>query len=174
MSIELEDLIEKCQAASEEHGAQSKIEALMLQAMADPAGLTEALSSYCKLARLEDLVFHRTETLTLLAGKLPPGFVAGPHNHNLWSVVGVYSGQEDNIFYKWDGSRLEEVGRASVVAPGVLCNAREVIHGICNPLDVDLFALHAYGGDLLTTPRSTWDPETHREIPFDWRAVVSD
>ena len=34
--------------------------------------------------------------------------------------------------------------------------------------------LHAYGGDLFGTPRSNWDPETHEEIPFDWRKVSSD
>jgi len=33
--------------------------------------------------------------------------------------------------------------------------------------------LHAYGGDLFATPRSSWDPETHREIPLDWRKVRS-
>ena len=174
MSFKLQQFIAKCQAASEGQAAQDKVQALICEAMAQPEALSDALADYSKFAKLDDLIFHRTKTLTLLAARLPPGFVAGPHNHNLWSVVGVYGGQEDNIFYERDSDKLKEVGRALVVAPGVLCNAKEVIHGISNPLDVDLLALHAYGGDLLTTPRSTWDPETHHEIPFDWRTVVGD
>jgi len=27
--------------------------------------------------------------------------------------------------------------------------------------------IHVYGGDLNTTPRSEWDPETFEERPFD-------
>jgi predicted metal-dependent enzyme (double-stranded beta helix superfamily) len=49
-----------------------------------------------------------------------------------------------------------------------------VIHAIRNPLDTKLCALHAYGGDLLKTPRSTWDPDTQEEIPFDWKKVAKD
>jgi hypothetical protein len=48
-----------------------------------------------------------------------------------------------------------------------------VIHAIGNPLEVPLLALHAYGGDLFSTPRSNWDPDTHREIPFEWNKVKS-
>jgi predicted metal-dependent enzyme (double-stranded beta helix superfamily) len=172
MSFKLQQFIAECQAASEEREAQDKVQTLICEAMAEPEALSDSLADYSRFAKLEDLIFHRTDTLTLLAARLPPGFVAGPHNHNLWSVVGVYGGQEDNIFYERDGDKLREVGHASVVAPGVLGNAKEVIHGISNPLDTGLLALHAYGGDLLTTPRSTWDPETHHEIPFAWRTVI--
>jgi hypothetical protein len=60
-----------------------------------------------------------------------------------------------------------------VVAPGVLANDADVIHAIRNPLDAPLLVLHAYGGDLFATPRSTWDAQTHKEIPFDWKSVSS-
>jgi len=49
----------------------------------------------------------------------------------------------------------------------------DVIHAICNPLDEPLLVLHAYGGDLFATPRSTWDSETLKEIPYDWEKVLS-
>ncbi len=99
---------------------------------------------------------HRSDDLTLLAGALPPGFRAAPHNHNLWSVVSVCAGQEDNQFFEREGEGLRQVGEASVVAPGVLSNPAEVIHAIHNPLDTPLLVLHAYGGDLIGTPRSNW------------------
>jgi predicted metal-dependent enzyme (double-stranded beta helix superfamily) len=136
--------------------------------------VVDAVAEYDGIQSLEDLAFHRSETLTLLAAVLPPGFSAAPHNHNLWSVVGVCRGREDNRFFEREGQGLTEVAQASVVGPGVLPNDPEVIHAIHNPLDTPLLALHAYGGDLLSTPRSNWDPETHEEIPYDWDKVRSE
>lgn len=163
-------IIERCTQALETPDPQSSIEAILLNAAKDPA-IAEAISNRTKFASLEDLAIHRSERLTLLAGTLPPGFSAGPHNHNLWSVVSVCAGQEDNQFFERDGDGLKQTGEASVVAPGVLSNDANVIHAIRNLLDTPLLVLHAYGGDLFATPRSNWDPETHKEIPYDWQKV---
>jgi len=166
------EIIEKCDLALNTPDPQASIETILLEATRDP-DIADAIAGRRKFADLSDLAIHRTERLTLLAGALPPGFRAAPHNHNLWSVVGVCAGQEDNQFFERDGDRLRQIGQASVAGPGVLANDADVIHAICNPLDVPLLALHAYGGDLFATPRSNWDPETHEEIPFDWEKVRS-
>jgi predicted metal-dependent enzyme (double-stranded beta helix superfamily) len=131
-----------------------------------------AISVRTKFASLQDLAIYRSERLTLLAGSVPPGFAAGPRNHNLRSVVSVYSGREDNEYFNWDGNKLERTVSASVVAPGVLPNPADVIHAIRNPLDEPLFVLYAYGGVLLGTPRSNRNPETREEIPFDCKKVA--
>ncbi len=164
--------VEKCNLALETPDPQASVEDVVLDAAKDPA-IVAAVAERRKFASLLDLAIHRSERLTLLAGALPPGFRATPHNHNLWSVVGVCAGQEDNQFFERDGDGLRQVGQASVVGPGVLPNGPDVIHAICNPLDVPLLVLHAYGGDLFSTPRSNWDPETNKEIPFDWQKVRS-
>lgn len=160
-------VIDKCLGALESHDPQSSVEAILLEAAKDP-DIVEAISGRVEFTDLADLAIYRSENLTLLAGALPPGFSTAPHNHNLWSVVSVCRGQEDNQFFKRDGEGLRSCGDATVVAPGVLSNDADVIHAIRNPLDTPLLVLHAYGGDLFATPRSNWDPETHREIPFDW------
>lgn len=165
-------VIDKCLAALEASDPQASMESILLEAAQDPVIVRE-ISSRTKFASLEDLAIYRSDRLTLLAGSLPPGFSAAPHNHNLWSVVGVCAGQEDNEFFVWNGERLERTGQASVIAPGVLANDTDVIHAIRNPLDEPLVVLHAYGGDLFGIPRSNWNPETHEEIPFDWRKVAS-
>ena len=165
-------VIEKCKCALKSPDPQSSVEAILLDAAKDPV-MVEAISGRVDLSSLEDLAIHRSENLTLLAGVLPSGFSTGPHNHNLWSVVSVCVGQEDNQFFERDGDALKRSGEVSVVAPGVLSNDADVIHTIRNPLDTPLLVLHAYGGDLFATPRSNWDPETHREIPFDWEKVRS-
>ena len=165
-------VVERCQRALEGPDPQSSVAAILLEAAKDPA-VAEAISNRTEFANLEDLAIHRSQRLTLLAGALPPGFSAGPHNHNLWSVVSVCAGQEDNQFFERDGEGLRQKGAASVIAPGVLANDADVIHAISNPLDAPLVVLHAYGGDLFATPRSHWDPETHEEIPYEWEKVRS-
>lgn len=173
MDSSLEHVVADCRAAVALDDAQAAVTAILEKAANDPA-VGEAISPLTEFQSLEDLAIHRSDTLTVLAGALPPGFGAAPHNHNIWSVVAVCGGQEDNRFFERDGDGLRQVGVASVIAPGVLPNGPEVIHAISNPLDVPLLALHAYGGDLFSTPRSNWDPETNREIPFDWDKVKSD
>jgi len=172
MSNAFTTVIEKCKSALESLDPQGSVAAILLEAANDPA-IVEAIADRVDFSSLEELAIHRSEDLTLLAGALPPGFSAGPHNHNLWSVVSACVGQEDNQFFERDGDGLRRSGEASVVAPGVLSNDADVIHAIRNPLDTPLLALHAYGGDLFATPRSNWDPETHKEIPFDWEKVRS-
>lgn len=163
-------VIERCMIALDASDPQASVEAVLLDAAKDPV-VADAISNRTKFASLVDLAIHRSDRLTLLAGALPPGFSAGPHNHNLWSVVSVCAGQEDNWFFERDGDGLKRTGEASVVAPGVLSNDADVIHAIRNALDTPLLVLHAYGGDLFATSRSNWDPETQKEIPYVWEKV---
>lgn len=165
-------VIERCKRALDTPDPQSSVAAILLAAAKNPA-IAAAIAKRTKFASLEDLAIHRSDRLTMLAGALPAGFQAGPHNHNLWSVVGVCAGREDNEFFQRHGGALTPSGAKSVLAPGVLANAADVIHAICNPLDTPLLVLHAYGGDLFATPRSNWDPETREEIPYDWQRVRS-
>jgi len=173
MNPALEQLVVDCQAAAGGPDPQAEVQAVLAAAVKRPE-VGEAVAEYEGIQSLEDLAFHRSTSVTLLAAALPPGFSAAPHNHNLWSVVGVCQGQEDNQFFERNDQGLKEVGEATVIGPGVLANDPEVIHAIHNPLDTPLLALHAYGGDLLSTPRSNWDPETHEEIPYDWEKVSSE
>lgn len=172
MTSAFDTVIKRCTQALDADNPQQLVQDILLDAAQDPA-IVDAISKRTQFASLNDLVIHRTDRLTLLAGALPAGFYAGPHNHNLWSVVGVCAGQEDNQFFERDGKRLRQIGEASVKAPGVMPNGKDVIHAIRNPLDTPLLVLHAYGGDLFGVARSSWDPETQEEIPFDWKQVSS-
>lgn len=172
MNPAFEKVRDRCVAALREADPQRAVESILLESASDPA-VAAAVAQCTRFGSLEDLAIHRSAELTLLAGALPPGFGASPHNHNLWSVVSVCGGQEDNQFFERSSNGLRQTGEASVIAPGVLANAADVIHAIRNPLDVPLLALHAYGGDLFATPRSTWDPDTQQETLFDWRRVLS-
>jgi predicted metal-dependent enzyme (double-stranded beta helix superfamily) len=165
-------VIDECKRALETRDPQGSVEEILLEAAKDPA-IIGAISKRTEFSTLEDLAIHRSASLTMLAGALPPGFYAGPHDHNLWSVVSVCAGQEDNQFFEREGDGLTQKGETSVVGPGVLSNGADVIHAIRNPLETPLLVLHAYGGDLFGVSRSSWDPETHEEIPYDWEKVRS-
>lgn len=173
MDPQLLKVVKGFEAVAERSDARDRVEQIMKEVVADPL-VAEAVAGRLGLQALEDIAIHRSGTLTVLAAAIPPGFSAAPHNHNLWSVVGVCRGREDNEFFESGGNGLTSIGHASVDGPGVLANDADVIHSICNPLDEPLLAVHAYGGDLLSTPRSNWDPETHEEIPFDWNRVKSE
>ncbi len=150
---------------------QTRVIEIVREAMADPA-MPAAIAPRSEYETLEDLALHRSPELTIFAAAFAPGLGVGPHNHNMWSVVGVCSGQEENRFFERDGGGLRDVGVETVEGPGVLSNAADVIHAIRNPLDVPLLALHVYGGDLFGVPRSSWDPDTHEEAVFDWSRSV--
>ncbi|MDG2304092.1 MAG: cysteine dioxygenase family protein [Candidatus Binatia bacterium] len=168
----LAGVVDRCRAAVTGADPQGEIAVILLEAAKNPA-VASAIVAREGLFTLEDLAIHRSDDLTVLAASIPPGFSAAPHNHNIWSVVSVCQGQEDNRFFERDGDGLKVAGEVSVVAPGVLQNAAEAIHSIGNPLETPLLALHVYGGDLFATPRSNWDPDTHKEIPFAWEKVSS-
>ena len=43
----------------------------------------------------------------------------------------------------------------------------DTIHAVANPRRTHTGAIHVYGGDFFTQPRSEFDPETLEEIPYD-------
>lgn len=168
MDPALQGVVDALLAVAGTPDAQTRSEGIVREAVADP-DVAEAIGARTGLPTLEAMAIHRSPALTVLAMSLRPGFAIAPHNHNLWSIVGVARGCEANTFYKRAGGGLSEAGTRDVAAPGVLSNTPDVIHSIANRQDEPLCALHAYGGDLFGVARSSFDPETGEEKPFDWR-----
>ena len=117
-------------------------------------------------------MLHRSPGLTILHIVWPPSFTSTPHNHLLWAEIGVYSGREDNIFWrrtpdaKWP---IGTIGGASLCAGSCLSLEHDVIHSVTNPLDRVTAGLHVYGGPLSAgAPRSVWDGETLMEKAHDY------
>jgi predicted metal-dependent enzyme (double-stranded beta helix superfamily) len=91
-----------------------------------------------------------------------------PHNHHMWAVIGIYTGREDNIFWRRlpDG-RVEAAGAQSLCERDAVPLGREIIHSVTNPIARLTGAIHIYGGDFFATPRSEWDAETLTEHAYD-------
>jgi len=94
-----------------------------------------------------------------------------PHNHNMWAVIGLYTGREDNIFWRHvkdaDGGLIEAAGAKSLGEREVAPLGKDIVHSVTNPLDRCTGALHVYGGNFFDEPRSEWSPENLLEAPYN-------
>ncbi len=119
-------------------------------------------------------VVHHGPTLTVATVVIPAGAPASlPHDHRMWALVGIAGGQEDNSFFRRAGAGLEARGGRSVRAGESLAMGDDTVHAIHNPLTHGaLAAIHVYGGDLVTTPRSMWTEPDHAEQPYDDQQVL--
>jgi predicted metal-dependent enzyme (double-stranded beta helix superfamily) len=100
-----------------------------------------------------------------------------PHNHQMWGVIGIYTGREDNIFWRRvpgsQGRKLEAVGAKALCEGDAEPLGPNIIHSVYNPISRLTGAIHVYGGDFLAAPgRSEWDPETFFERPWATESVA--
>ena len=94
-----------------------------------------------------------------------------PHNHNMWAIIGIYTGREDNIFWRripGSGGRVEAAGAKALCEKDTEPLGHNIIHSVTNPIPRFTGAIHVYGGDFFNPARrSEWDPETLLEGPLD-------
>jgi len=125
-------------------------------------------------AGLQEL--YRSEDLTILNVVWAPMMTILPHNHQMWAVIGIYTGREDNVFWR----RVPGVPGKVEIAGGKALSVGEaetlghnLIHSVSNPIRRLTGAIHVYGGDFFgSAQRSEWDPETLMEQPFDVESAV--
>jgi predicted metal-dependent enzyme (double-stranded beta helix superfamily) len=110
-------------------------------------------------------LFH-SGGLTILNVVWAPLMTVMPHNHRMWAVIGIYTGREDNIFWRRvPGSlnTIEAVGAKALCEKDVESLGKDIIHSVHNPIDCLTGAVHIYGGDFFGTDRSEWDSLTLEE-----------
>jgi predicted metal-dependent enzyme (double-stranded beta helix superfamily) len=114
---------------------------------------------------------YNSEELTILNVVWGSLMTIMPHNHLMWAVIGVYTGREDNIFWRRmseeAGGKVEAAGAKSLGERDAEGLGRDVIHSVTNPLARLTGAIHVYGGDFFSVSRSEWDPETLLERNYD-------
>ncbi len=165
--LELERLVAECRAAMKEDRAQAHIREIVARAVSEPAAVLQAVG---EPQRAEFQTLYRGDDLTVLNVIWAPWMTLLPHNHRMWAVIGIYTGREDNIFW-----RRVEGSEGKIVAAGAkalgLKDAEplgeNIIHSVTNPIPRMTGAIHVYGGDFFGIPRSEWDAETLREQPSD-------
>ena len=99
-----------------------------------------------------------------------------PHDHRMWAVTGIYTGREDNIFWRRvpgaPAGRVEAASARALREKDAEPLGHQVIHSVTNPIPRLTGAIHVYGGDFFGVPRSEWDPETLLEQPWDSERTI--
>ncbi len=90
-----------------------------------------------------------------------------PHDHQLWAVIGLYGGQEDNTFFrrKTGANGLERAGFRELQSQDAINLSRNAIHTVHNPRRAFTKAIHIYGGNSLAQPRNEYATESAPEPP---------
>jgi predicted metal-dependent enzyme (double-stranded beta helix superfamily) len=166
--FDLDQFIADCRAALAVDSSHKLARDVVARAVSDPAGLLKGLGEP-KRAEIQRL-YHAPD-LTILNVIWGPHMTMVPHNHRMWAVIGIYTGREDNIFWR----RVSGGPRGALEAAGAkeLCEkdaeplGRDIIHSVINPIPRLTGAIHVYGGDFFAAERSEWDAKTLVEGRYD-------
>jgi len=160
--FELERFIDDCKQAAAADGAHKRLTEIVTRSLENPNDVMAALGEP-ERAGVNKIL--QTDNLTILNLVWGPEMYLQPHNHEMEAVIGIYTGVEDNYFFKRSEDGLREHGKRAVtlergkVAP----LGFDTIHAVKNPLTKLTGALHVYTGDFFETPRSEWDADTLEE-----------
>lgn len=116
---------------------------------------------------------YRAPNLTIINFVWAPCMILMPHDHHMFSVVGIYTGREDNVFWRRTTGGIEACGAKSLGVGDITTLERDAIHSVLNPIGKMSCAIHVYGGDFFAPPepRSMWDHETLVEQGWDVERV---
>ena len=166
--FDLDRFVADCCDAVAADPSHKAVREVVARAVADPPAVLAGLGEP-RLAGIDAL--HRSDRLTVLNVVWGPGMTIMPHEHRMWAVIGIYTGREDNIFWRrlpGDAERrIEAAGAKSLGRGDAEPLGRDIIHTVTNPLTRLTGAIHVYGGDFFAVARSEWDPENLCERAFD-------
>ena len=112
-------------------------------------------------------LLHHTPDLTVVNFAWAPAMRLMPHDHRMWAIIGIYTGVEDNQFFRRVDSGITETTGARLETGDVTTLGTRTIHAVANPTERLTGAIHVYGGDFVNQPRSQWGPGELVERPFD-------
>ena len=168
MKFDLDQLISDCKKGVKESGSQAAINEILARVVSDRTSVISALGEP-KRAEMQKL--YQGNDLTILNVIWAPWMTLLPHNHEMWAVIGIYTGREDNIFWRRlpadAGRKLEAAGAKALCEKDTVQLGRDIIHSVTNPIGRLTGAIHIYGGDFFGVPRSEWDAETLLEQHCD-------
>ena len=165
--FDLQQFTADCRAALKADSSHKSVREVVARAVSDPANVLKGLGEP-KRAEIQKL-YHAPD-LTILNVIWAPMMTVMPHNHNMWAVIGIYSGREDNVFWRRlpDGQgRIEAAGARALCVGDAEPLGHNIIHSVTNPIPRLTGAIHVYGGDFFAVTRSEWDPERLTERPYD-------
>lgn len=166
--FDTETFVASCLDAVRDSEPRLAVKAVLQEAMADPASVADALPPN----RAEIVRVHTSPELTILKVTWAPGMSFGPHDHRMWAAIGIYSGGEDNSFFRRTDDTLIPSGGTQLRPGDVALLGDDTVHAVTNPTNQYAGAIHIYGGDFFATARSEWRGDPYREQPYDVEHVL--
>ncbi len=163
--FDLDRFIAECRDALAADRDNRAMREVVARAVSEPTTLMKAIGepSWAGLN-----ILHRAPDLTILNLVWGPHMVLMPHDHRMWAVIGIYTGREDNIFWRrLEDGRIEAAGAKAMSVRDCTVLGRDIVHSVTNPVPRLSGAIHVYDGDFFAAERSEWDPETLSERPYD-------
>jgi predicted metal-dependent enzyme (double-stranded beta helix superfamily) len=168
MKFDIDQFIVDCRDAILQDPSFKFVREVVARAVSDPHAILNGLGDP---NRGEIKPLHRSDTLTILNVVWAPWMTLLPHNHQMWAIIGIYTGREDNIFWRRvdgnSGSKVEAAGAKALEERDAVPLGQDVIHSVTNPIPRLTGAIHVYGGDFFGVARSEWDAETLLEQRSD-------
>ena len=167
----VDNLIADCKkAVAGGRAAQAEVRAILEKVVSEPGEVLKELGEpeTGGVSKIFD-----SEELTIINVVWGPHMTIMPHNHEMWANIGIYTGREDNIFWRRvddaEDGYIEAAGAESLGLKDATTLGRDIIHSVTNPLTKLTGAIHIYGGDFFRVDRSEWDPESHTEQAYDMK-----
>jgi predicted metal-dependent enzyme (double-stranded beta helix superfamily) len=168
ITMDLERLIQDCRSMLTLQDPARSVHHVVAMAVSTPAAVTAMLGTP---ARGGMHTIHHSHDLTILNIVWAPGMAIMPHDHRMWSVIGIYGGCEDNLFWRRvphdRHGRIEPTDVRTLSQGEAVVLAADVIHSVRSPASGFTAAIHVYGGDFFGARRSEWDLDSLSERPFD-------
>ncbi len=167
--FDLDTFITDCIAATTDTQPRLAVKEVLARAVAEPDAVTRALPA----TRAEIDRIHASPTLTILKVVWAPRMRIFPHDHRMWAAIGIYGGQEDNTFFRRAPEGVVASGGTQLHERDVALLGDDTIHAVVNPRPRFTGAIHVYGGDFFTQPRSEFDPDTLAEQPYNGERALA-
>ncbi len=166
--FDIERFVDDCRKSVGEDPSHHSTAEVVRRAMSDPGAVMDAFGEPTEPGITP---LYQSRQLTIINVAWKPSMAIPPHNHEMWAVIGMYGGREDNIFWrriKDHPKGLIEAAGAKSLSTGDVCPlGPDVIHSVVNPIPKLTAAIHVYGGDFFEAERSEWEPEFLVEQPLD-------
>jgi predicted metal-dependent enzyme (double-stranded beta helix superfamily) len=171
--FETDRFIADCREAGRASGPPGVLE-VVSAAVTTPAEILHALG---EPRRAGVNVLYRSPELTIFNLIWGPQMCQLPHDHRMWAVIGIYTGREDNIFWRRPAGvptgRIETAGAKALSEREAVPLGPDIIHSVINPISRLTGAIHVYGGDFFAATHSQWDPERLLEEPYDVKRLLA-
>ena len=132
--FDLDQFVADCRAALAADKSHKSVREVVARTVSNPSDVLNGLG---EPKRSEVQKLYHSSDLTILNVIWAPRMTIMPHNHQMWAVIGVYTGREDNIFWRrvpGGGGKLEAAGARALSAKDAEPLGDNIIHSVTNPI----------------------------------------